>query len=194
MFKPAHLTVAQVQQPRPADPAMAQNVFKVLHGYYGNLFASKFATGQIIEHGEDKGQDAGVMSAMAIWAHGLRNFDAGTVKAALRQCQERHAEFPPSLPQFVALCAANKPRETHALGPRAIGMSDQLRSVYARRAREVIAKHEAKAVTVKTGYIELPPSLDGLKQAIANAVACAGGDEVATLVRLDREIAPRRAA
>lgn len=188
MFNPATITPEAVRRAaEPTSQEAAANVFRVLHGFYGNLFLSKFATGDVGPEG-----DRGVLGARQIWSYGLREFDAGTVKAALAQCMDRHPEFPPSLPQFVALCRANKPREAFDHGQPRIGMSQELRSLYARRAREVIEKHSAKAAALATGHKELPPGLDGLKQAIAHAVACAGGDEVKTLRRLDLELGARR--
>ncbi len=189
MFKPVVVdaeTLKRPQSPMPVD--VVNNIFKVFHGFYGNLFLSKFSTGEA----DAKGGDAGIVSARQIWGHGLRDFDAGTVKAALAQCMDRHPEFPPSLPQFVALCAANEPREAYRPEP-ALGMSQTLRSEYAAKARAIVAKHDAKA---KPTFQTEPSAagLDLLKQAIANAVATAGGDEVATLLRLDRELAPRGVA
>ena len=182
MFKPIVVSAEQFRAEQPViAEADVKRVFMVLHGYYGNLFLSKFATGAL----DDKGEDQGIANARKIWAHGLRDFDAETIKTALRACQAQHSEYPPSLPQFVALCAANKPRQAFRT-TNAIGMSDTLRSKYARRAREIIAKHEEKAHKRETGYVPLPQGLDGLKQAIANAVGAAGGDEGATLLRLDR--------
>ena len=64
----------------------ADAVFRAMFGFYGNLWLSKFAIGQL----DDDGSDAGVTSAKSIWAHGLREFDVGTVKVALRQCLEHH--------------------------------------------------------------------------------------------------------
>lgn len=193
MFKPlaAVLPGAEQSRPQPLPDEAVNNVFKVLHGFYGNLFFSKFATGQVEREG---GEDQGIANARRIWAFGLREFDADTIRTALRQCQERHPEFPPSMPQFVALCAAAKPREAFRPAKPAIGMSQKLRSKYAAQARAINARHHEKALERKAGYIELPQTLDGLKQAIAHAVGCAGGDEVATLTRLDRELAPRRTA
>ena len=185
MFKPLVVTEAQFrsEQRAPTPEAGVKRVFMVLHGFYGNLFLSKFATG-VIENGEDQG----IANARKIWAHGLRAYDAETVKTALSACQAQHSEYPPSLPQFVALCAAARPREVFQSSNR-IGMSDALRSRYARQARAVIAKHEEKARNRATGYVPLPPGLDGLKQAIANAIGAAGGDEGAALLRLDRMFA-----
>jgi hypothetical protein len=194
MFKRAGDLVTAAPEQRVVDESMARNVFKVLHGFYGNLFSSKYATGRAVEDGPCRGEDEGMVNARRIWAHGLSAFDVETVKAALRQCQQAHPEFPPSLPQLVMLCAANKPREAFT-PPRAIGMSQALRSKYAAGARAILEKHAARAREREAGgRIELPEGLDGLKQAVADAVGCAGGDEAGTLARLDRELAPRTAA
>ena len=153
----------------PADTA--NNVFKVFHGFYGNLFLSKFVNGQI---GSD-GVDQGVVSARAIWSHGLRDFDLSTVKTALARTMAAHAEFPPTLPQFAALCKASAPREVyrHAL-PAPVADNTE----HVKKARELLAK-------IKTDKPKAS-GLDLLKQAIANAVGCAGGNEGAELARLDR--------
>lgn len=191
MFKPVVVdaeTLKRPQAPMPVD--VVNNIFKVFHGFYGNLFLSKFSTGEV----DPQGGDAGIVSARQIWGHGLRDFDAGTVKAALAQCMDRHPEFPPSLPQFVALCAANKPREVYRPAVPALEMSQGLKSAYSARAREINERHAQRAIDRKTGYVELPQTLDGLKAAIANAVATAGGDEVKELRRLNVMFAPKGVA
>ena len=194
MFKPVALTADEIRTPTPPLPEQAvNNVFKVFHGFYGNLFLSKFSTGEV----DAQGGDAGIVSARQIWGHGLRKFGPGTVKAALAQCMAQHPEFPPSLPQFVALCRACRPRETYKPAQQAIGMSKTLRSEYAAKAREINEKHAKRAVDKRLGAqadMGSHVGLDGLKSAIANAVACAGGDEVATLLRLDTMLAPKVAA
>jgi hypothetical protein len=190
MLNVISINAEQIRSPQAApDETVVNNVFKVMHGCYGNLFLSKFASGVT----DTSGRDLGVASARKVWAHSLRGFDEGIVLKALEQCQGRHPEYPPSLPQFVALCAAARPREVFR-STNQIGMSDQLRSQYARQARAIIAKHEEKARKRDAGFVPSAPGLDGLKQALANAVGLAGGDEVATLLRLDRMLAPRAAA
>lgn len=182
MFKPVVVSADDFRKPAPAtDETIVNNVFKVLHGCYGNLFLSKFASG-VVDAG---GRDLGVASARKVWAHSLRRFDESTVVTALEHCQERHPEYPPSLPQFVALCVAAMPREVYR-SSNAIGMSDELRSRYARQARAINEKHAERARRRITGDKPLPPGLDGLKQAIANAIGCAGGNEAAALLKLDR--------
>ncbi len=171
------------------DTASAVMVFRVLHGAYGTLFLSRFSTGVVDDHGRDKG----VAAARTMWAQGLRAFDANTVRQALERCMEKEPKFPPTLPELQAQCRAIQPRKVHNTGPAAIGMSDKLRSEYAKRAREINERHEEKRIHRLTGYRELSPGLHGLFEAIADAVRCAGGDEVAELRRLG-DLYPRSAA
>ena len=190
MFKPIEISAEAIKAAATPLPEEAvNNIFKVMHGFYGNLFLSKFASGEVGEQA-----DKGIVSARQIWGHGLRKFGPGTVKAALAQCIEAHPEFPPSLPQFVALCRANAPREAYRAPQPAIGMSQALSSQYTAKARAAATARLEQIMTIKTGYIEVSQDLTGLKLAIANAVACAGGDEVAELRRLDAMFSPGAAA
>ena len=168
----AAVKAARVEPPMP-DAADA--VFRAMHGFYGQLWLSKFATGQA---GAD-GADAGVVSAKAMWAHGLRDFDAVTVRHALRQCLERHPEFPPSLPQFVALCRANKPREAYR---PALPMSGALVAECSKAEREKLRELRQR---MRGDVREPETGLPALFAAIADAVGCAGGDEAAELRRLE---------
>ena len=181
MLNPISTSVGAVSQPaQPPNIEAANNVFRVLHGFYGSLFFSKFASGET----DGNGGDAGMVTARAIWAHGLRRYDIETVKGALARCLQHHPEYPPSFPQFVALCEACKPREVFLSQRPVIGMGQALRSRYAAQARTINQKH-AQAVKAGATRREPPPGLDGLKQAIADAVATAGGDEADELRRLD---------
>ena len=160
-------------KPQPSGDA-ADAVFRAMHGFYGQLWLSKFATGQA----GDDGSDTGVVSAKAIWAHGLRDFDSGVVKLALRQCLERHPDFPPSLPQFVALCRANAPREVF----KALPMSAEL---YAERSKQ----HREKLRALRASLEPKPETgLALLFAAIADACACAGGDEAEALRRVQGRV------
>ena len=170
------------QQTAVQDEVMAQRVFRALHAFYGTLFMSKFSTGER----NGKGEDKGLLDTRTIWARSLRKYDRDTVLAALTKCQSTHLEYPPSLPQFLVLCESCKPIVRATPPANALPMSDSLRSKYAAQARAINAKHAAKLRDARSGYRELPPGLDGLKQAIADAVATAGGDECAELIRLDR--------
>ena len=184
---------AASQEQRQDAVRVSNRVFKTLQGMYGSLFLSKFSTGKVLPNGGD----AGVISARDVWAVSLQRFDAGTVGTALDRVLTDFPEFPPSLPQFVALCHACRPREAYKPAANVIGMSQTLRSEYAAKAREINQKHAQRAVDKRLGAqadMGSYAGLDGLKSAIANAVACAGGDEVATLLRLDAMLATKAAA
>lgn len=175
MFKPVVVdaeTLKRPQDPMPVD--VVNNIFKVFHGFYGNLFLSKFSTGEV----DAQGGDAGIVSARQIWGHGLRHFDAGTVKAALAQCLERHFEFPPSLPQFVSMCRANQPREAYRPAlPMSVALVAERNKAEREKLRELRQKLKDEAPAAA--------GIPALFAAIADAVGCAGGDEVAELRRLE---------
>lgn len=173
VFSLAAAAVGKV--PEATAPNAADAVFRAMHGFYGQLWLSKFATGQA---GPD-GADAGVVSAKAMWAHGLRDFDAVTVRHALRQCLERHPEFPPSLPQFVGLCRANQPREAYR---PALPMSGALVAERSKAEREKLRELRQQ---LRGDVREPETGLPALFAAIADAVGCAGGDEAAELRRLE---------
>ena len=193
MFKPVAITpetVTQAAKTGEESRAKAASVFKTLFGLYGNLFLSKYSTGQL----NGAGEDVGILSARNTWGHGLRGFDEETIASAMAVCLERHTEFPPSLPQFVLLCRAAAPRKLYRPAVPEIEMGQGLRSQYARQARAINAKHDERARQRATGHIPLPMTLDGLKQSIAQAVGLAGGDECRVLLDLDRALVRKVAA
>lgn len=179
MFKPALITIEQIKnKPETVSESTVNNVFKVLHGYYGNLFLSKYASGVL----DDRKRDMGVASARTVWANCLTLHDNDVVVTALDRCKTAHPEFPPSLPQFEALCKACAPRQAYQ-HPVAITMSAELRAKQSKAARDLALK----AVTAAPEKQEPLVGLQVLKQLIAQAVGLAGGDEAKTLIRLDRE-------
>lgn len=175
-----------------AQETSVRNVFQVLHGWYGNLFLSRFITGVVLpEEDENAGEDEGIVNARRMWAFALRTYSGQTIKAALGGVRTAHAEFPPNLPQFEALCRARMPRGpvADASAVLKIEMGQPLRSQYARQARAINEKHLTRRAQAADGFRPIQPGLAGLKEAIADAVGAAGGDEAAALVRLDREFA-----
>lgn len=167
------------------DKTLVSDVFVAMHGFYGVLFISKFATNEVDSNGKDKG----ILSAKRVWASELAPFDRETVRAAIETCKTEHKQYPPSLPEFLDHCKARTTRKSYKPSVPEIEMSQGLRSQYARRAREINEKHDKRAIDRKTGYIELPQSLAGLMQAVAGAVGLAGGDEVAKLRSLESHFA-----
>jgi len=188
MLKPLTLSVSDVSRAAQADLAdSANSVFKVLHGTYGNLFLNKYATGMLVDKPGDPrfGQDLGIISSRQVWAQGLKGFEGETIKEALLRCIELHPKFPPNLGEFVVICKACAPREVYRPAVPALGMSQALRSQRAARSREIVTRHRFQDIKAAAAAAPLVPGLDALKQAIADACACAGGNEAAELRRLD---------
>ncbi|MEY4074738.1 MAG: hypothetical protein RJA29_2095 [Pseudomonadota bacterium] len=98
-------------QPQPkADNPVIRKLFLVLHGSYGNLFTSKFSTGERDANGKDKG----IRAAMLVWESALSKYPADVIETAAMRLTTECPDFPPNLPQFEAICKAVMPRKTYA--------------------------------------------------------------------------------
>lgn len=105
-----HATTAQPQPAASAEGLGIRRLFTVLHGAYGSQFVAKFTTGER----DAKGKDKGIRSAMQVWQSKLAAYPADVIEAAAARVMDAHPEFPPTLPQFEALCRAAMPRKTFA--------------------------------------------------------------------------------
>ena len=174
----------------------ANSAFKALHGFYGVLFLSKFATGEL----DKTGRDMGVLAAQEVWAYGLRDFSQETVRTALARVMDTpaFAEYPPNMPQLRAICRSCAPVLTHkreASAVPAIGMSQALRSERAARNRAIVERHRFKpSEEIYFANPGVNPGLDVLKAVIAQAVGLAGGDEAKKLRELDLAYGMKAAA
>lgn len=167
--------------------AVGDRVFRAMHGFYGSLWLNKFSTHSVTATGGDEGFE----NARRTWGIALSRYTGDVVRAALGRCMTAHPEFPPNLPQFVALCEASRPRETYRAPDNTLDMSQELRSSYARRLREVNQRHLQRAREKAAGGSGrvVDPDLVGLPllhTLVAESVGLAGGDEAAALLRLDR--------
>ena len=112
----ANLVQSHVSQPQSQPQPSAQleprikRLFMLLHGRYGTAFTSKFATGKL----DAAGSDRGTLSAMLVWQSDLRRYADDVVQEAAQRCKDANPTFPPSLPEFEALCKACMPRQTYA--------------------------------------------------------------------------------
>lgn len=178
----AHIGRRPQAAPREAD-ATVKRLFMLFHGWYGNLLIARYQTG---ETGLD-GKDRGVASAMKVWQAELARFAPEDVESAAARCQADHPKFPPTLPEFVALCKAVRVRPAfQPNGPGAIEMSGELRSSYTARARaEAMHRYRAN-LAAEVGKVETEGGIRGMQTLIAQAVALAGGDEVVILRRFDQ--------
>lgn len=164
-------------------------LFKVLHGRYGQLFLSKYATGRV----NDQGHDMGVISARQVWAHDLRGQTPQAVKGAIERMRTDYPEFPPSGPQFLALCN----REARDLQGAQEVEQARLRLPASGRAHSDATKAAREAALAKIAEhtrLRKPAEESGinaLKSLVAEAIALAGGDQVRELRRLDFMFAPK---
>lgn len=155
-----------------SSDAMISALFQRLHGYFGNSFLDKFRTGQA----RADGLDAGVENAKRIWARELAGTPGEVIGAALRALRDRGAPFPPSLPEFAALCRASRPpvpRERSLTAPAATARSAESKAEFA------------------VAMAQLRPAeggIGGLLANVAKAIALAGGDEVSALRRLESNV------
>lgn len=170
-------TANQAEQGDHIERTVAQ-LFMLFHGYWGTLFLSKFATGDL----DDRGHDRGVKSARAVWTRELTRFDPSVIKAAADRVRVDNLQFPPSLPAFVAYCDACKPRKTHAEQLR-LGESEEskgLRNAAARAAAMATLTLRRRA---QAAHVD-PVGMSALQLLVAQAAALAGGDEAKVLRRL----------
>ncbi|MBT9462540.1 hypothetical protein [Hydrogenophaga sp.] len=172
---------------QPEDlQAGVKGLFMLFHAWYGTLLLSRYTTGDV----DAEGKDRGIKSAMVVWQHELDGFDGDVVRAAAERCKVDHSKYPPTLPEFVALCKAIQPRRPAPESQFKIPMSEGLRSSYTARARtEAMATYNAR-ISVCMGMVKPGEGLDTVRALIAEAVRLAGGDEVATLRRLESKVSP----
>ncbi len=157
-----------------------RTLFAKLHAMYGNVVLDRYRTGQT----DRGGADLGVVAAQRQWHQRLQEFAPSVLVRALGQCEIRHKTYPPTLPEFVDICKA---LARNHIEPRAdvpaLPISPELRSVYARRVREQLARLRAeRAGDMSTPLEAGRPALLAL---VAHAAGLAGADEAAILMRLE---------
>lgn len=163
-----------------------KSLFKLLHGMYGNQLLDKFRTGKLNDSGEDKG----LLSAQAVWLNDLKVFDFWVIRQAVDKCKERHPDFVPHLPQFLALCRASMPRQLSKQDAPQLGMSEEMKAKIRQKNRESIASLKLGIV----GRVDYGTGLPALLLMISKAAGDAGEDEVKTLLALESKFMPNAGA
>ena len=167
--------------PQADAQASIKGLFMLFHSWYGNLLLSRYTTGEVGADGKDKG----IKSAMAVWQSELNTFDGDTVRSAADRCKTDHPKYPPTLPEFAAICRAIQPRRRSSDSQPAIEMSGELKSSYTARARaQAMAAYRAKVLS-DVGAQPVPDGVSGLHQLVARAVSLAGGDEASALRKME---------
>jgi hypothetical protein len=154
MYNLTDLTKSGLQQPETTAPRVdiAKQVFMALHGFYGNLFVAKFATGELDVNGKDKG----VRSALQIWGEKLAAYPPEVAYAAVHECEKKHKQYPPSWPEFKELCDALMPRKTFfELGGKPLVMLTN--EVYSEKSRAIRAEQREKLNALKNKIIGKTP-------------------------------------
>lgn len=82
--------------------AVIDRLFMVMHTMYGRAWA-------------DLWQGVPLEAVKAEWARSLHGFDVNTVRLAIESMKTEGRAFPPSLPEFVALCRQFVPVGAHRL-------------------------------------------------------------------------------
>lgn len=159
-----------------------RRLWMVLHGMYGNPLIDKWRTGKLVD-----GQDQGITSAQAVWLATLKPYDWPTIARAAEACGERHPQWPPTAPEFEALCKAFRPRKVlpHA-NAKQIGVSEEYRTELRERSRRELAEMRAKRAGEMGPRAE---GLPGLLALCAAAVGAAGGDQATWLLEAERGFA-----
>lgn len=160
-----------------------KGLFMLFHGWYGALLLARYTTGDV----DQEGKDRGIKSAMVVWQKELDGFDGDVIRAAANRCMADHPKYPPTLPEFVAICKATQPRRAAPESQFKIPMSTDLKSSYTARARaKAMTAYRAK-VDAEAGVVKAGDGLGSLQVLVARAVGLAGGNEVAVLRSFDRE-------
>ena len=139
-------------QPRnDRDSSPARYVFLRMHGAYGAQWLDKWRTGLL----DADGKDRGVASVMAQWNVSLGGFTRETIASACEAVtdERRRADhkFPPSMPEFVALCRALTPRHAPPVAlPDLMQKAEQLEG----RERLALIKQTALVDRSRTGPLE----------------------------------------
>lgn len=87
------------------DPSVIANIFRSLRGRFGNAFVDKYRSGKSVPAGQpNAGKDTGLLEAMDVWGHELRELSAKDIEHGL-SCKFK---YPPSADEFVQACCTRE--------------------------------------------------------------------------------------
>ena len=206
-----HTAPGQTMVAPEAKEALSNHVFKMLNGFYGKKFIDQFSTGSRfaadgvnILHGDPRvGQDRGIWRTRSIWGQSLIRYSAETISEALSRCKREHLTWPPTLPEFEALCEACKPRPVAKVMTEAERQALDEQERLGRAARQELRAREDTARRAARGgrtAVALPPNAPppdpmlALHEAMATALAANGMDEGQALRWVEQKITPELVA
>ena len=156
------------------SPAFVEAIFAKLTLVYGQQFLRRW-------------QDLDLSAVKDDWAHELAGLEANPKRIAYA-LQNLPVDKPPTVLEFRAIAWKMPIAGDNAL----IEMKAHKGTSPSLETLERIAA--IRREKTGSGVVGVENGLTLLKQAIADAVGCSGGDEAATLARLDRMLAPKRQA
>ena len=113
----ALLSVRQQRQPESTLPTKrdAQGMARIwqrMGEIYGHRWASAW--------GESSNPDGTLTSAASTWLDGLRNMELDEIARGFEKLLENGLEWPPTLPEFVALCREKPLAPYHRMAEKAL--------------------------------------------------------------------------
>ncbi len=113
-------------------------IFRSMRGRFGTAFVDKFRSGKAVPHGQpDAGKDTGLLEAMDIWAHELRDL----TQADIEHGMSHKFKWPPSADEFVTACIDSRMQRVKEFPP-ALPRPPRTEAEKA-KAKEFIAKLES---------------------------------------------------
>jgi hypothetical protein len=89
----------------PISPAIVANIFRTLRGRFGSPFVERYRSGDVVPEGRpNAGKDTGLLEAMEVWAHELRDLTPADIEHGLK-CKFK---YPPSADEFVQACCTRE--------------------------------------------------------------------------------------
>lgn len=183
------------------EEQVIKRLFMLMHGRYGKAWLEKWVTGDL----DERGRDRGVLSAMRVWRIELSAFGGEVLRAAADAWKSSpQGKWPPSLPEFEALCIDAKRRSDAASAFRAaakppahkdfIEASPEAIAAHRAAVRELATARMRAAMSERNGDVVVRDGLPGLIDLVARAAALAGADEARTLRKLETRVFGVRAA
>ena len=178
------------------EEQVIKRLFLLMHGRYGKTWLEKWVTGDLDECGRDRG----VLSAMRVWRIELSAFGGEVLREAADAWKSsQQGKWPPSLPEFEALCIDVKRRSDAASAFRAAAKPPAHKKDYIEASQFAIASHRAAmrelatarmraAMSERNGDVVVRDGLPGLIDLVAKAASLAGEDEARTLRHLETRV------
>lgn len=108
------------------------NLFLTFGSYYGHVWRSQFKSAEFLERCKDD------------WREGLKHFGEDEMKFAISCCR-RNYDFPPTMPQFIALCVQERRRNENCYQPfKNFKRNPELAGMHLKKIKKLISKNKGE--------------------------------------------------